>query len=68
MKDNFCIENAAYYGYYDIVKLLLEYGANPLGHGGLPVVVKARGHYKTFHLLDTYMRRRKLKKIISNLI
>ena len=63
--DNQFIENAGYYGYYDIVELLLEHGANPEGSGAVLLTSKVRCHYKTHNLLKTYTRKNKLNKIIS---
>ena len=63
--NNFFIENAGYYGYYDIVELLLEHGANPEGSGSVLLTSKARCHYKTHELLKMYTRKNKLNKIIS---
>jgi len=60
------IENAGYNGYYDIVKLLLEHGANPEGYGGLLSITKVRGHYNTNKLLNSYIRRKKLNKILKS--
>ena len=63
--NNVFIENAGYYGYYDIVELLLEHGANPEGSGSVLLTSKARCHYKTHELLKMYTRKNKLNKIIS---
>lgn len=68
LKDNSVyIEHSGYNGYYDITKLLLEHGANPNGYGQLLSITKVRDHYKTYHLLNTYIRKKKLNKILNKI-
>lgn len=67
VSDNILIENSSYYGYYDIVKILLENGANPNGNGGTLLLSKARKHYKTYKLLNQYLRKYKLKQLLKNI-
>jgi hypothetical protein len=65
--DSCLLENASYYGYYDIVKMLLENGSNPISNGCISLVVsKARNHYDVYNLLNLYMRKQKLINIINN--
>ena len=60
------LENSAYYGYYEIVKLLLENGADPTHAGCWPLKIsQIRGHYKTHNLIKQYLRRYKLNQLIK---
>jgi len=65
--DHSFIESAAYYGYYNIVELLLEHNANPNGFGGLIGVTKSKGHDNINKLLKIYERNNILKKIKSKI-
>jgi len=61
------LENAAYYGYYEIVKMLLENGADPTNGGCWSVKISnIRGHYKTSKLINQYLRRYKLNQLMKN--
>ena len=58
------LENSAYYGYYEIVKMLLEKGADPTYADGWCVkIAHIRCHYKTSKLINQYLRKYKLKKL-----
>lgn len=60
------LEHASYYGYYEVVKLLLENGADPTYNGCVSLLVsKSRCHYETYDLLNKYMRKHKIKKLIN---
>ena len=65
--DTYLIENSSYYGYYEIVKMLLENGANPFGHGSAIPVSKVRCHYEVHNLLNQYARKYKIELLIKNL-
>jgi len=61
------LEHSAYYGYYEVVKLLLEKGADPTGAGCVALLVsKARCHYKTSNLINQYLRKYKINKLIND--
>jgi len=64
-EDNTLIENASYYGYCDIVRLLIESGANPEGYGMTHAITKLRSHPKTHNLINLHMRKKKLNKIFN---
>ena len=68
LSDNWFIENSSYYGYYDIVELLLKNGANPYGHGSTIACSAARGHYRVVRLLKVYIRNHKINKILNLII
>lgn len=60
--------NAAYNGWYDIVKFLLERGVDPLCDNGIGfITTKSRCHYKTHKLINTFLRKKKLNNIINNI-
>lgn len=64
--DPWNLDNASYYGHYEIVKMLLERGADPLQHGGASILTsKYRGHEKTYQLLNLYLRKHKIDKILK---
>jgi len=61
------LENAAYYGYYEIVKMLLEKGADPTYNGGWAKEISyIRKHYKTSELINQYLRKYKLNKFLKS--
>jgi len=58
------LENAAYYGYYEVVKMLLEKGADPTHKNGWAKEIShIRKHYKTSELINQYLRKYKLNKL-----
>jgi ankyrin repeat protein len=60
------LEHASYYGFYEIVKMLLENGADPTHNGCISLLVsKSRCHYKTHELIKTHLRRYKLKNLMK---
>jgi ankyrin repeat protein len=60
------LENASYYGFYEVVKLLLENGADPTYNGCFPLQIsKIRFHYETYELIKTYLRKYKLKSLMK---
>ena len=67
--DGWLIENSSYYGHYDIVKILLENGADPYGRGSAIFVSHVRCHEKIHILLKEWVlinRGRKINKILKN--
>ena len=64
--DPLLIEHSSYYGFYDIVKMLLENGASPFGNGSAISVCYVRCHYKTHGLLNQYARKYKINKLLGN--
>ena len=65
---NVPLEGSGYYGHYDVVKWLLENGADIMSdYGQIALQVsKVRCHYKTHKLLQLYMRKYKLNKIFKS--
>lgn len=61
------LEFSSYYGYYDIVKLLLDNGANPFYNGNISMLIsKARKQYNVYNLLKIYARKYKINNILKN--
>lgn len=64
--DDKLLEHAAYYGHYDIVKMLLENGADPTANGCWPSKIShIRCHYKTSNLINQYLRRYKINQLLN---
>lgn len=60
------LEHASYYGFYEIVKMLLENGADPTSNGCISLLVsKSRCHYRIYELIKSYLRKYKLKNLMK---